>query len=216
MIKSYDQNCRESSGVTRQIVAVALISVAGGGLQAHAERISPKVYSESNDSWLSIRQGDELASLKQPELSSIEPKKLRSIAEKLEVIKSVLGLSVSQISRIVNVSRQSIYKWQSGEPVSPEYSKALDKLDMYAHVFADAGIKNAGPYLRANAFDGTSLLEQLLQNQNFDFDIDEFVGMVTTADKAAIAHRQSKVGKSKGPTDDHWMVETSMPVRIKT
>ena len=70
--------------------------------------------------------------------------KERTAAENVTHIRDVLKSSVTELASIFGVSRQAIYDWQSGKPVSPENLERLDDFAKAADmILADDHLQSA-------------------------------------------------------------------------
>jgi transcriptional regulator with XRE-family HTH domain len=66
---------------------------------------------------------------------------MSEVAEHLAHIKTVLHLNMSQVARLFDVSRQTIYDWQADRfEISPEHAENVRRLAKAADLFAEAGI----------------------------------------------------------------------------
>ena len=75
---------------------------------------------------------------------------VRTLRSRLKSIRQVLSISVSELADIFGVSRQAVYKWLSGGPISNLNRRKLDDLSDAAHVlapFSDDGFQIASKRL---------------------------------------------------------------------
>lgn len=80
--------------------------------------------------------------------------------ENLSKVRSVLNPSVADLARALNVSRQSIYDWQSGGSITPENAKKLNELARAADVFVAEGLTATNQLLRRE-FGGQSFFDKV-------------------------------------------------------
>lgn len=77
-------------------------------------------------------------------------------------IRAVLRLSVTELSKLFGVSRQSMHEWSNGGTVSQENGDKLAKISLLADVLAEAQIEVSSYILRRPLSSGKSLLETAL------------------------------------------------------
>jgi DNA-binding transcriptional regulator YiaG len=83
-------------------------------------------------------------------------------AQTIQHIRAVLGLSVTELSRLLGVSRQSVHDWSNGRAVSQENGDKLAKISTLADVLVEAKIEVSPYILRRPLSSGKSLLETAL------------------------------------------------------
>ena len=90
-----------------------------------------------------------------------------TIAEKLDLIRSAFGLSMSALAKVLRSSRASIYNWYETEPRSDEVLHRIDTLNDIALQW-----KKMNPYhyapgklMKQQLADGPSLLERFSQEK---------------------------------------------------
>jgi hypothetical protein len=79
------------------------------------------------------------------------PQMLRAVAspsEQLSRIREVVPGAVTDFAHALNVSRQAIYDWQAGKPVSDQNAARINDLARAAEVFEGAGIVPTALLLR--------------------------------------------------------------------
>ena len=85
-----------------------------------------------------------------------------SSADTVRHIRAVLGLSVTELSRLFGVSRQSIHEWNNGGAVSQENGNKLARISTLADVLVQAKVEVSSYVLRRPLSSGKSLLETAL------------------------------------------------------
>ena len=83
-------------------------------------------------------------------------------ADTVRHIRAVLRLSVTELSKLFRVSRQSMHEWSNGGAVSQENGDKLAKISLLADVLAEAQIEVSPYILRRPLSSGKSLLETAL------------------------------------------------------
>jgi DNA-binding transcriptional regulator YiaG len=134
---------------------------------------------------------------------------LRSAVEHLENIRAVLYLAVGELAGIFGVSRQSVYKWLSGES-EPE-SDALDRMQALSRVadaLRDAGVERGRALSQSKVFDGCSLLELVRAGK----DCVVAVGtLISEAQRMNAAYLRSGLAMSKASPTADWKSDASIP-----
>jgi transcriptional regulator with XRE-family HTH domain len=80
--------------------------------------------------------------------------------DNLARIRSVLNPTMTELARVLNVSRQAIYDWQSGASITAEHAARLADLARAADVFAVEGLTTTHQILRRQ-FAGQSFFEKV-------------------------------------------------------
>lgn len=76
-------------------------------------------------------------------------------------IREVTKISVSELSRVIGVSRQAIHEWIKGGPLSSKNAQQLSELAQVIDVFLESGIDVTPQILRRKIASGSSILESL-------------------------------------------------------
>ena len=137
----------------------------------------------------------------------------RSPSEHLSNIKEVFDVTVSWLASILDVSRQSVYKWMSSR-AQPEESKAkvLSDLSRAADFFRDARVLRAGSLLKMKAFDGKSLVDIILSGE----DCSNHICILIAESKAMEeAYRLSGLPTKTTPPTSEWQSMISIPGSIE-
>lgn len=133
----------------------------------------------------------------------------RRIEDHLANIKSVLSLSITDLSHMFGVSRQAFYKWQSGDAY-PEAgnTEAIVKVSNVADRLNAAGVSRARHLVKMKIFDGRSLVE-LVKHGSFEMnDIDR---LIDESRRMEDSYKKSSVYKSNTQKHDDWMTDSSLP-----
>lgn len=80
-------------------------------------------------------------------------------------IKATLGMKVIDLAAIAKVSRQTLYDWIYGGPISPKNSERLFALRRICVAWRALAQKPLGPLAQAKTEDGTSLFDLLQQDE---------------------------------------------------
>ena len=137
----------------------------------------------------------------------------RSSSEHLSNIKEVFDVTVSWLASILDVSRQSVYKWISSR-AQPEESKAkiLSDLSQAADYFRDSGVVRAGSLLKMKAFDGKSLVNLILAGENY---ADHVSILIAESRAAEESYRLSGLPSKTTPPTSEWQSLISIPGSIE-
>lgn len=83
----------------------------------------------------------------------------RTPAEDLSHIRAVLRPAITDLANAMGVSRQAIYDWQSGKPISVDNAARLADLARAADVFAGKGLTASAQLLRRPIESGKRLFD---------------------------------------------------------
>lgn len=85
-------------------------------------------------------------------------------ARDISHIREVTKISVSELARVLGVSRQAVHEWIKGGPLSPRNAQLLSELAQVADIFLESGIDVTPQILRRKIGGGQSILESVKQN----------------------------------------------------
>jgi transcriptional regulator with XRE-family HTH domain len=94
---------------------------------------------------------------------------LRSPADNLARVREVFVPSVTDLASLFNVSRQTIYNWQSGETIAPENADRLERLARAADHLAEHGLGQKLSVLRRRISNGKNFFELVKSGADADF-----------------------------------------------
>jgi transcriptional regulator with XRE-family HTH domain len=84
---------------------------------------------------------------------------IRSPSENLSCIREVLKPSISDLAITLGVSRQSVYNWLHGEPVTDENAAKLQDLAQACDVLVNGGVPVNAALLKRKFANGRTLLQ---------------------------------------------------------
>ena len=84
---------------------------------------------------------------------------LATTADEIARIKSILKLTVRELSECLGVSRQAVYNWKSGTHIKNINAEKLENLKQAANVISDANAADFPLLLRRKLDGGKTLLE---------------------------------------------------------
>lgn len=87
-------------------------------------------------------------------------------ASSLQSIKDEFKLSMAELARVFDVSRQSIYEWMDGKPLSDENSLKLNKLYGALGILKDKDIELSPHIIRRNVNGLGSISDAIKQNSD--------------------------------------------------
>jgi len=140
---------------------------------------------------------------------SAERPDIRTAAEHIENVRSVLDPSIADLATLFDVSRQAIYKWLSGDS-TPEQDK-LDRivqLSRIADAFHSAGISRAGSLLKMKTFGGRCLMDLIKSGENSN---EHVVALITEAKAMEASYMRSGLATSKSKPTHDWQSTISIP-----
>lgn len=89
----------------------------------------------------------------------VETAYIRTPAEDMERIRTILAPAMSDLATAFNVSRQTIYNWMRNQQPTDEHTAKLRDLALAADAFAEAGTLVNGSLLKRKVIGGKNLLE---------------------------------------------------------
>jgi len=134
---------------------------------------------------------------------------IRNAKQHLENIRAILNPSMSDLATLLDVSRQSIYKWlsQSSFPEAEKFEN-IKNLSVIADMFKYEGVKRAEVLLNMKSSSGMSLFELLKAKQPYE---EHLKLLITEAKAMEASHKQMRKFESKAlPTND-WKSSISIP-----
>lgn len=134
---------------------------------------------------------------------------VRTPKEHLENIRSILNPSISDLAILLDVSRQSIYKWLSQNSY-PELEKfeSIKTLSKIADMFSNANIKRAEVLLTMKDASGLSLFELLKAKQPYE---EQLKILIAEAKAMEASHDQMRIADSKALSTNDWRSAISIP-----
>lgn len=164
-----------------------------------------------NKQWQSYIKQRVHFSFESPQQVQYSPSRIdtRSPSEHLSNIKEVFDVTVSWLASILDVSRQSVYKWISNR-AQPEEGKAkfLSDLSQAADYFRDSGVVRAGSLLKMKAFDGKSLVDLILAGENY---ADHVSILIAESRAVEESYRLSGLPSKTTPPTSEWQSLISIP-----
>jgi hypothetical protein len=134
---------------------------------------------------------------------------VRTAAEHIENIRSMLNPSVADLAALFDVSRQAIYKWLSGDS-TPEQDKRgrIVELSRIADAFRTAGVSRAGSLLKMKTFGGRSLMDLVKSGENRSKHV---AALINEASAMDASYKQSGLSTSKSKPSSDWQSSISIP-----
>ncbi len=171
-----DNNASGSSSLG-QIADLVNSDVRGDWLvsSVNAQYIAPMIHrAEIGAGWGAVKvvfNADDLL---------LEAEQISITAEKIELIRSAFGFSVSQLAKILRTSRTSVYAWIDGEEPRERTMLRVEQIYQFAKYWSDMNPYHfsPGPVMRQKLGNSPSMLEQLEQEILDVAVIEQGLGMV--------------------------------------
>jgi transcriptional regulator with XRE-family HTH domain len=187
----YPEVPRYPSLVAAGVIAVAL-QVGTGGEQ------TPEYYKQRGP------MGYALVGY-EPGPNIEEPSDIRTPAENLTHIRTVLKPAVIDIAHALGVSRQAVYDWQNGKPISVENADRLADLAHAADVFATEDLTAPAQLLRRPIVSGKTLFDMVRDGGSAEQAAQKLVQMVRRElqQRQMLAERLSNRKRPAMPSEDY-------------
>lgn len=131
--------------VAKMATAVATISFMGTG-SAAIDKDSYESVRNGNNPYISLRD-------------SAHYTENQNQADKVSFVRQVLLLSITDIAKAMNVSRQAVYNWMGGDSLSLDHSERLDDLVRAAEMIEQSGVVMKSTHIKRKIADGKNLVE---------------------------------------------------------
>lgn len=178
---------------TRQTVAIAatcfLVPVTLGGEPGSGGAVTPEA-ALSRHQWLQD------ASIDVTTATSEEAVELRTPAERLEWIRQALGLTVTDLARLLGASRPTVYAWLNGQEPRPDVQARLARLEQQAEGVAACELPRLNKLIRRPLRCGGSLLERLQQGDPLEPALVELRAL-SQRERASRSRRKGQVGTTR-------------------
>ena len=106
-----------------------------------------------------LRRSTEHALYASPTFEIVEVEQARTPSENLTRIRNVLNPAISDLATTFGVSRQSVYNWLNGEPITDENAAKLQDLVQAVDVLAHEGMTVTAALLKRKFANGRTLLQ---------------------------------------------------------
>lgn len=90
----------------------------------------------------------------------------RTTAQCLAQIREVFKPSVTELATLFGVARQTVYNWQSGQPIAPENAARLEDLAAAADMLQEDGLAGQSHALRRPLPGGGTLFDRVRQGDS--------------------------------------------------
>jgi transcriptional regulator with XRE-family HTH domain len=115
--------------------------------------------------------------------------------DNLARIRSILNPTMTELARVLNVSRQAIYDWQSGASITAENAARLADLARAADVFAAEGLTTTHQILRRQ-FAGRSFFDKVRDRESAE----DAARLLLKIVRLELEQRQALADRLKGRT----------------
>jgi len=119
-----------------------------------------------------------------------EESKVISAKTQIDALRKKMGLNMSEIASIMNVSRQSIYDWIGGaSKLRREHQEKLDALSDICSLWSQKNLGRLGSYLYKKVNSENESLFELFQDKNFNKEY--IVQILEKIEQAKMSHRRN-------------------------
>lgn len=125
----------------------------------------------------------------------------RTAAEQLEHIRAVLQPTVADLAAAIGVSRQAVYGWMQGKPISGEYANKLSALSDVADLLTREGLKATAEILRRKIAGGKTMFDIVREGGAVDTAGAQLVAILRREAQQR-ARLEARLGKRAKPTRD--------------
>ena len=134
---------------------------------------------------------------------------VRSPAQHINNIRSVLDLPISDLANLLDVSRQAVYKWisNSATPESEKFDR-IAALSRIADKLEEAHVSRAGSLLKMKTFDGYSLLDLLKSGEDCHKQVQILINEASLMESSYL---RSGLASSKAEPTSDWQSYVSIP-----
>ncbi|WP_237234750.1 hypothetical protein [Pseudomonas sp. TCU-HL1] len=112
-----------------------------------------------------------------------QPARIRSSAENLAFVRDTLKPPVTELASYFGVSRQAIYNWQAGEPISAQNEALLQQLADAASLLRQEGLAGSASLIKRKLPGGKTLLEQMRSGESGESAAKALVAMIQRESK---------------------------------
>ncbi len=183
--------------IPRYILAAGLVASLGTGAavddlerlkQLHVERV---VLSSSLDYY------------------AVEATVLRTPAEDVERIREILSHSMSNIAKMLGVSRQTIYNWSNGELPTVEHATKIRDIAIAADILNESGVMLNGLLLKRKLISGKNLYDLIAGGRSAQDSVHQLVRIVQreTVQRETMSSRFAGRSKTLTSADSDLIAE---------
>ena len=144
-----------------------------------------------------------------PSFNSDEPLDVRTAAQHMENIRSILSPTIADLAVVFSVSRQAMYNWinDESEP-EPGNLERIKTLSSVADAFRGARVKRPAALLKMKAFNGRSLLDLITSDQ---IRPEQIQLLISEAESMERTYDRSGLARSKATPSSDWQSNISIP-----
>ena len=188
---------KNSFAITLTVFGLVIVGTGGTLTSSTVEKWKPIVERNTNISF--NFSGDE----------NVLAKKGMSIEAQINMIREVLQISMSDLASLLDVTRQSIYKWISGASnPEPQNQSQITSLMNFATFIASSNVTRPAALIKMKFFDGESFSDLFKAKLATQEKLDQLVVSAITIERA---YFNSAFSKSRTPKTSEWQVHTEIP-----
>lgn len=134
---------------------------------------------------------------------------VKSLPERLALIRQVLKIRVTELADVFSVSRQAVYKWLAGEsmPDEPKMNRIM-ALERLAERVQNEDLRQVNHLIKMKHFEGRSLLDLIKAGEETEAHVTE---LMASAQRLATHYQKSAVSRAKTKPNDNWRSYLSLP-----
>jgi len=122
------------------------------------------------------------------------------VPEKIARIREVLVLAATDLAKLLGVSRQAIYDWQSGKTITPENRARIDDLLEASNVFALEDLRGDSRVLRRPIRRGKTLFQLFKEGASASEAAKALVAMLRVEAEQRAALQKRLAGRKRRPS----------------
>lgn len=93
---------------------------------------------------------------------------LLSPKESITLIKEILGLNMSDLATLFNISRPTVYAWLNGQEPAPASLQKIERISKIAAIIKSKNIQRIEKISKRQLFDGKSFFDKLIENEDIN------------------------------------------------
>lgn len=134
---------------------------------------------------------------------------LRTIAERIENIRKILNPSMTELAKLLGVSRQAVYKWISEES-SPDSDKTklISQFNHMADLVKNSKLARPELFLKVRLPSGVPLIDALISK---DVSVPQIQHLISELKERDQSYFKSGIEQLKGNLGTEWRATISVP-----
>ncbi|HSH48628.1 MAG TPA: helix-turn-helix transcriptional regulator [Halomonas sp.] len=174
-------------GMGAQTIALAatcfLVPMALGGEPGSGGAVTPEA-ALTRHQWLQDDSIDVTSAVK-----GEDDAELFTPAERLERIRQLLGLTITDLARLLDTTRPTVYAWLNGQEPRPEVHTRLIRLERQAENIAACDLPRINKLIRRPLRCGGSLLDRLREDDPLQPALEELQSLAQREHSRRMRHK---------------------------